>query len=148
MTSYPFDYYSLPLWIVGGLLGLCIGSFLNVVIYRLPIMRARKRSEEKGEKSLAPFNLSVPRSSCPKCGHFLRARENVPVFGWVFLRGKCHHCHNPISFRYPAIEFITGAAFLGFAMVFGFDIKTPLAWMIVCVVIVTVCIFYDSRRAR
>lgn len=132
---------------MGGLLGVCFGSFLNVVIYRLPIMWARKRALKAGGEPQPVFNLAVPRSACPKCGHFLRARENIPVLGWVFLRGKCHHCHNPISFRYPAVELITGAAFVGLAMVFGFDAKTLLAWVIACVVITFICIQYDLRSS-
>ena len=101
------------------LLGLLIGSFLNVVIYRLPKMLAHQWKEEcasmRGENpdELAPFNLVVPRSSCPHCGHSIRWYENVPVVSYLVLRGKCSACKAPISARYPSIELIT-------ALLFGF----------------------------
>lgn len=142
------DYYTLPVLVIGAFLGLVFGSFLNVVIYRLPIMWKRWQAEKAGAPAQPVFNLAVPRSACPKCGHFLRARENVPVLGWVFLRGKCHHCHNPISIRYPAVELFTCLTFVGIAHVFGFDMKTPVAWTVACVVIATICIIYDMRRSR
>jgi leader peptidase (prepilin peptidase)/N-methyltransferase len=77
--------------------GLAIGSFLNVVIYRLP----------RGKSVVSP------RSSCPNCGHMISGLENVPVLSWVFLRGKCRECKNPISWRYPAIELLTGLLYAG-----------------------------------
>jgi leader peptidase (prepilin peptidase)/N-methyltransferase len=96
------------------LLGLTIGSFLNVVIYRLPVMMQREWQAEcaalngleaaQGDK----FNLSVPRSRCPHCQHAITAIENIPVVSYLFLGGKCRACRAPISFRYPAIEALTG----------------------------------------
>jgi leader peptidase (prepilin peptidase)/N-methyltransferase len=103
--------------LVGGLLGLLFGSFLNVVIYRLPKMLERQWAEEcaqitGNEASEAPaFNLIRPRSRCPQCGHQIRWYENVPVLSYLLLRGKCSACGTPIGFRYPAVELITGAAF-------------------------------------
>ncbi|MEQ8764187.1 MAG: prepilin peptidase [Planctomycetota bacterium] len=83
--------------ILFGLLGLIIGSFLNVVIHRLPIDGA---------------SLVRPRSSCPKCGHEIRWFENLPVLSYLFLRGKCRGCQAPISLRYPMVELITGGLFV------------------------------------
>ena len=84
------------LWaVLAAALGLCIGSFLNVVIYRVP----------------AGESIVRPPSKCPNCGHEVRNRHNLPVIGWLILRGKCFDCGNPISPRYPIIEFATGALF-------------------------------------
>jgi leader peptidase (prepilin peptidase)/N-methyltransferase len=77
--------------------GSCIGSFLNVAVYRLP----RKKS------------LSLPPSFCPNCGHFIRWYDNIPVFGWLKLGGKCRDCRMPISIRYPLIEAAIGLLFGG-----------------------------------
>ena len=76
--------------------GACIGSFLNVVIYRLP----------------AKISLIYPPSRCPKCLHQLGATENVPILGWLWLKGRCRWCKTEISFRYPLIKFITGWLFV------------------------------------
>ncbi|MBL8470627.1 MAG: prepilin peptidase [Rhodocyclaceae bacterium] len=103
-----------PLWLatVGALLGLCIGSFLNVVIHRLPRMMRRdweaQCAELRGEMpaEAPPFSLLRPRSRCPSCGHAITALENIPVLSWLMLRGRCSACHTPISARYPAIELL------------------------------------------
>lgn len=96
-------------------LGLVVGSFLNVVILRLPVMMQREWAAEvaasRGEEahgSAAPFNLVTPRSHCPQCGHTLSALENIPVVSWLFLRGRCRACGTPISGRYPLVELATG----------------------------------------
>ncbi len=105
---------------LGGLLGLLIGSFLNVVIYRLPKMMERQWAAECAEltgqqaDAAAPtekFNLLVPRSRCQHCGHQIRWYENVPVLSYLFLRGKCSACHAGISVRYPMVELVTGLLF-------------------------------------
>jgi leader peptidase (prepilin peptidase)/N-methyltransferase len=96
-------------------LGLVVGSFLNVVIHRLPKMLERGWAEQcaelRGETPAAapPYNLVVPRSACPSCGHRIRALENVPVVSWLALRGKCSACGARISVRYPAVELLAGA---------------------------------------
>ena len=96
------------------LFGLLVGSFLNVVIYRIPKMMQRESdnyvANELGKElpHTDRFNLMVPRSSCPHCGHQITALENIPVISWLFLRGKCSQCKAPISARYPAIELLTG----------------------------------------
>ena len=109
--------------------GLCIGSFLNVVIHRLPRMMEREWREQCAElatstaephsgSSVPPpaskeqqgsYNLLVPRSACPSCGHQIRALENVPVISWIALRGKCSACGAKITARYPAVEILAGA---------------------------------------
>ena len=100
--------------LAAAVLGLLIGSFLNVVIYRIPTMMQRESdnyvASESGKElpHTARFNLMVPRSACPHCGHQITALENIPVISWLALRGKCRACKAPISPRYPAIELLTG----------------------------------------
>ncbi|MBC7513290.1 MAG: prepilin peptidase [Herminiimonas sp.] len=95
--------------------GLLIGSFLNVVIYRMPKMMQRESENYVAHESGKPlphgdrFNLMVPRSACPHCSHKITALENIPVLSYLALRGKCSQCKAPISARYPVIEAITGA---------------------------------------
>jgi len=95
-------------------LGLAVGSFLNVLILRLPRMMENEwklqAAEVRGEQApeLAAFNLVTPRSHCPSCGHRITALENVPVLSWLFLRGRCSACGSRISARYPLIELASG----------------------------------------
>ena len=135
-----------------GLVGLCVGSFLNVVIYRLPVIMQREwlgeyaqqlqhqdELREHGgldegqaaqvaqaaavlEGSLAkmtPMSVARPASRCPHCGHVLRWHENIPLLGWLRLRGRCSSCGAGISARYPFIELLTGLLFAGIAWNFG-----------------------------
>ena len=107
----------------GGVIGLLLGSFLNVVIYRLPKMMERQwaaelaqMAAENQEKGVEPpvhetFNLMTPRSRCPSCGHVVQWYENVPVLSYLFLRGRCSACKVRISIRYPLVEIATGALF-------------------------------------
>jgi len=110
--------------VVAALFGLLIGSFLNVVVYRLPIMRQREFdnyiAHEAGKElpHQDRFNLMVPRSRCPHCGHPIGALENIPVISWLVLRGKCSQCKGGISARYPMVEAVTGA--LSAALVWHF----------------------------
>ncbi len=105
---------------LAGVFGLLIGSFLNVVIHRVPKMMQRESDNYVAHESGKPlphterFNLMLPRSACPQCGHRITALENIPVISYLFLRGKCSGCKTPISARYPAIELLTGilSAFL------------------------------------
>ncbi|HEX5538307.1 MAG TPA: prepilin peptidase, partial [Methylophilaceae bacterium] len=95
-------------------LGLMIGSFLNVVIHRLPKMMEREWqrncAELQGEATSAaePYSLVAPRSACPHCGHRITALENIPVLSYAWLRGKCSACRAAISLRYPFVELLTG----------------------------------------
>jgi len=94
--------------------GLMIGSFLNVVIHRMPRMMQRESDNYVAHESGKPlphtdrYNLIVPRSACPHCGHKITALENIPVASYLFLRGKCIKCKTPISIRYPLVELLTG----------------------------------------
>jgi len=94
--------------------GLCVGSFLNVVIHRLPKMLERGWRAECAELTGQPlppddtYNLVVPRSGCPKCGYRIRAWQNVPVVSWLVLRGKCAGCGTKIGVRYPVVELLAG----------------------------------------
>ncbi|GAB3659776.1 prepilin peptidase [Ramlibacter alkalitolerans] len=103
--------------VVAGVLGLLVGSFLNVVIHRLPLMLERQWAAECADLSGQPveqqeaFNLVVPRSRCPHCGHQIRWFENIPVVSWLALRGKCSQCRHGISVRYPVVELVTAAFF-------------------------------------
>ncbi|MDR2614807.1 MAG: A24 family peptidase [Candidatus Accumulibacter sp.] len=116
---------------VGGLLGLLVGSFLNVVILRLPRMMEQEWqcqcAELRGEAPPQGEALSLirPRSRCPACGHEITALENIPIVSWLALRGKCFACHAPISVRYPLVEAITGVLTAFAAAHFGFG---PSAW--------------------
>ena len=108
-----------------GLLGLCIGSFLNVVIHRLPLMMERGWRQESAEllgvevALPAPVTLSTPRSRCPACGHAIGWRENFPLLSYLLLRGRCSACRAPISRRYPAVELLTGLLFAACGWRFG-----------------------------
>lgn len=106
-----------PLLFIGlvALVSLIVGSFLNVLIYRLPIMMEREWQNEfqtyfqtaSPQKKPAPFNLAVPGSACPHCQHPIAAYDNIPVLSWLILRGRCRHCRTAISLRYPGIELLT-----------------------------------------
>lgn len=106
--------------IVAGVFGLLIGSFLNVVIHRIPKMMQRESDNYVAHESGKPlpheerYDLLMPRSACPQCGHQITAVENIPVFSYAFLRGKCIACKTHISMRYPVVELLTGvlSAFL------------------------------------
>ncbi len=103
----------LPTAILWGVIGLLIGSFLNVVIHRVPIMMQRETDNfiaaERDEALPHPqtYNLVVPRSACTSCGHTLSAIENIPLFSWLWLRGRCRHCGAKVSARYPLVEVLT-----------------------------------------
>lgn len=118
----------------GGVLGLLIGSFLNVVIYRLPLMLERQWAAECAEMSgqaptetAPPLSLTTPRSRCPHCGHQLRWFENIPVLSYLALRGRCSACRAPISARYPLVELLTGALFAFCVHRWGFT-ASGAAW--------------------
>ena len=116
-----------------GLVSLCVGSFLNVVIYRLPLMMQREWQSEcrlllegdlntnqaKSKNTSEPFNLVKPNSTCPKCKTAIKPWQNIPIISWLILKGKCASCNNPISIRYPAIEAITALLSLVIAYTFG-----------------------------
>ena len=132
------------------LMSLAIGSFLNVVIHRMPKIIERQWraevAESRGETppAEARYNLVVPRSQCPACGHAISALENVPVVSYLALRGKCAECRAPISPRYPVVEALT-AAISGFvAWHFGFSWTTVAALLFVWSMIVLAFIDLDT----
>lgn len=118
---------------VAGVFGLLIGSFLNVVIYRLPKIMERQWAAECAELSgkelpkTEPFNLMLPRSRCQKCGHQIGWHENIPVLSYLFLRGQCSACGTPISLRYPLVELSAAALFFFCVLHWGVT-PTALVW--------------------
>ncbi|SCZ50362.1 prepilin peptidase [Thiohalomonas denitrificans] len=120
------------------ILGLAVGSFLNVVIYRLPVMmeRAWKQhcQELVGETGAPadsePFNLARPASRCPHCGHSIGPLENIPLFSYLFQKGRCRHCQGPISARYPAVELTTAILSAVTAWHFGFGWQAGFALLL------------------
>ncbi len=110
------------------ILGASIGSFLNVVIYRVP----------------AGLSLLHPPSRCPKCETPLRKRENVPIVGWLMLRGKCAHCGTAISMRYPVVEFVTMLLFLTVFWIYGLSLQTLGYWVFLSFLLVLSLIDYDT----
>ena len=117
----------LALGVTAGLLGLCVGSMLNVVIHRLPkMMQAQWREECAALEGREPpagetYNLFVPRSACPECATPITALQNIPVVSWLALRGKCAACGTPISARYPLVELLGGALAVLVAWRFGYS---------------------------
>jgi leader peptidase (prepilin peptidase) / N-methyltransferase len=111
--------------VVAAIVGLVVGSFLNVVIHRLPRMLERGWQDQCAElKGEAPedhprYNLVVPRSACPSCGHAITASENIPVVSWLLLRGKCSACGAAISARYPVVEILGGVLAASAIVKFG-----------------------------
>lgn len=122
------------LFFVCFLTGLFVGSFLNVVAYRLPIMMERGWRREcrdfldlEADPEQPPFNLMVPRSACPSCNRQISAWANIPVVSWLLLRGKCGNCKAAISVQYPLVELLTGVLSLIVAMKFGATWQTVFA---------------------
>ncbi len=133
-------------------LGLLMGSFFNVVIYRLPIMLKRQwksecvdfladahlvdKNQAFAHRRPEKFNLLIPHSSCPKCGHAISAMENIPVISYLALRGRCRQCKTPISPRYPLVEFLTASVTAITAWHFGFTPAAAgailLSWALIC----------------
>jgi leader peptidase (prepilin peptidase)/N-methyltransferase len=118
---------------LAGFLGLLVGSFLNVVIYRLPKIMERQWALECAEMTgipapiAEPFNLMVPRSRCSSCGHVIAWYENIPVLSYLVLRGQCSVCGTRFGLRYPLVELATGALFFFCAWRWGLS-WTALAW--------------------
>lgn len=138
--------------VVVGVLGLVVGSFLNVVIHRLPLMLERtwKRQcqEYLGEASSAPlerFDLILPRSRCPHCGHAISAWENIPLLSFLWLRGRCRGCSARISARYPAVELLSGGLSALLAWHFGFTPALAAALLLSWALIALTFIDYDHQ---
>lgn len=164
-SVYPVFFNSMVL-----ILGLLVGSFLNVVIHRLPIMMERSWKQEyqdyfassveaqeqeqeqqtntmpgaPGSSTEQPYNLVVPRSSCPHCGHMIKSWENIPIISWLFQRGKCTACHAPISVRYPLVELLTGLLSLVVAVHFGYGPQCLAALLFVWALVALTFIDLDT----
>lgn len=143
--STPWIFYSTVLF-----LGLCVGSFLNVVAYRLPLMMERDWKLECHEfleldppeikQDQLSFNLARPASACPNCGHKLRVWENIPVVSYLFLKARCSSCGTKISLQYPIVELLTGIASLIVADRFGVTLQTLSAlfftWVLIALTLI------------
>lgn len=142
-----------PAWLTVScvLLGLLVGSFLNVVAYRLPKMMQQEWEEQcrelldtsAGESTPGKaFNLVTPASRCPECGHRIRAVENIPVLSYLFLRGRCSECKTPISIKYPLVELITGitAGVLAWHFGYGWPLAGALlfTWLLIAMSIIDI----------
>lgn len=138
LEQLPLLFYGLVLC-----LGLVVGSFLNVVIHRLPLMmdaewrsQCRELLEIEPESSTAPkMSLATPGSHCPGCGQAIAWYQNIPLISYLLLRGRCAHCQQRISLRYPLVELLTGLLSLLVAWRFGVSIQSlallPLTWGLV-----------------
>lgn len=147
---------------VVGLLGLLLGSFLNVVIHRLPKMMEREwqqqcddylqwQAEQRGEQpaedapSATRYNLIVPASACPACGHKIRAWENIPVISYLLLRGRCSGCKTAISMRYPLVELSSGLLSAAAAWYFGYGVILLGALVLIWSLLALTMIDFDTQ---
>ncbi len=130
----------LPSWLIifwSFMMGGAVGSFLNVVVYRLPL----------------GISIVHPPSRCPKCGKGIAWYDNVPILGWIMLRGRCRQCHNPISARYPVVESIAAVMFAVVAVVEAnafepetFLVRCPYHWLLLSTLLSAALIEYDGNR--
>ncbi|WP_067514469.1 prepilin peptidase [Endozoicomonas ascidiicola] len=133
--------------------GLIVGSFLNVVIHRLPVMMERQWQQQSEEilhperehEPLPTYNLVTPASTCPSCQHKIRAWENIPVLSYLFLRGKCASCKTGISFRYPAIEIISAIMTVVIGLTWGVTLQTLAFCLLGWSLLVLTMIDYDTQ---
>jgi leader peptidase (prepilin peptidase) / N-methyltransferase len=133
--------------------GLCVGSFLNVVVHRLPRMMERDwraqcaelRGETLPEEKPPRYNLAVPRSACPACGHRIGALENIPIVSWLALRGACSACRKPISIRYPLVEALAGLVAAYAIWRFGLSWKGVSACVLLWGLVALTFIDFDTQ---
>lgn len=136
---------------MAGLLGLCVGSFLNVVIHRLPKMMEQEWQLQcadlrgEPESTAATLSLARPRSRCPDCGHPIGALENIPVLSYLLLKGKCSGCSTSIPLRYPLVEVLTGLLSAYTAWHFGPTIQTAGALLLIWSLIALAAIDLDTQ---
>ncbi len=139
------------LTLVIAVLGLCVGSFLNVVIYRLPKMMEKEWRYEcaillnGSATETPPLTLSKPASSCPSCQHKIRWYENIPLISWLILRGQCSQCHHAIGIRYPLVELATMLASIAVVLAFGPSFKMLAALLFTWVLIALTGIDFDTQ---
>jgi leader peptidase (prepilin peptidase)/N-methyltransferase len=159
VTHFAQTIQSSPLFFAAlcGVVGLMVGSFLNVVIHRLPKMMEQEwrthcadlhggASAEDAEIAPAPrYNLVVPRSACPHCGHAIGALENIPIISYLLLRGRCKGCGARISVRYPVVEALSGLLSGFAAWHFGFGIAACAALLFVWALLALTFIDFDTQ---
>ena len=151
MEPWPADSIWAPA-AVGAVFGLVIGSFLNVVIHRLPRMLEREWRSEcrdllglESERPDESLTLASPGSRCPACHAAIRPWHNIPVLGYLWLRGRCADCHSPIGLRYPAVELLTGVAIALVAARFGLTAEAVAAALLTGSLIALAAIDLDHR---
>jgi len=133
------------------ILGLIVGSFLNVVIVRLPKMMAHEWHENclelqgKAMTETSKYTLAHPGSACPNCGHKISALENIPVISYLFLKGQCSGCKAAISLRYPLVETLTGMLIGAVSWKFGYTSITLFAWIFTLALIALAFIDFDTQ---
>ena len=160
MTLFIELLHGSPLFFVFlcGIVGLMVGSFLNVVIHRLPIMMEREwrtqcaelnadapSNNQSEQNQSARYNLIIPRSACPHCAHPISALENIPILSYLFLRGTCRNCSAPISIRYPVVEAISGILSAYAAWHFGYGMAAIAALLFVWALIALTFIDFDTQ---
>lgn len=132
-------------------LGLLVGSFLNVVTHRLPIMMDREwraqcaQLEGREAPGAAPYNLVTPRSACPHCGHAIAWHENIPLLSFLIQKGRCRHCGGPISWRYPLLEAVSGLLALLTVAHFGAGWQGALALLLVWTLLALTFIDFETH---
>ncbi len=153
MTAFVELLQSLPIFfiVLCGITGLLVGSFLNVVIHRLPKMLEREWHVQCAELNgnepinVPPYNLFMPHSACPHCGHKISALENIPVISYLLLRGKCKDCSAHISARYPIVETVCGLLSAYVAWHFGFGLAALAALLFIWMLLALTCIDLDTQ---
>jgi leader peptidase (prepilin peptidase)/N-methyltransferase len=137
--------------LIASVLGLLVGSFLNVVIHRLPHMMQREWREQcawmdgNTVAAIPPYNLVLPRSACPSCQHEIAWYENIPVLSWLALKGRCSGCGVPISKRYPLVEILTSVLFGYAAWRWGVGMQTLAAWVLLASLVALAFIDLDTQ---
>ena len=148
LLSQGWLLFVLFVWVV-----LSVGSFLNVAIYRLPVMLKREWRTQASEvleldtpaESGSTFNLMTPRSRCPTCAITIPARHNIPVISWILLRGRCANCNAPISPRYPLVELLTAIASIAVISVYGYTWLGAAALVFTWSIIALTFIDFDTQ---
>lgn len=136
---------------VSVIFGLMVGSFLNVVIHRLPKMMEQEwhnnclELQGKEIPAQSQYTLAKPRSACPHCAHKITALENIPIISYLALRGRCSACKAPIGMRYPLIEALTGALIGLISWQFGYTLTTLFAWILTFALIALTFIDFDTQ---
>ena len=144
------DVYQNTLLPALALLGLIVGSFLNVVIHRLPRMlerqwREQQQEEHDNSRESPRYDLIAPRSHCPSCERQLEARDLIPLLSWIWQRGRCRHCGHGISLRYPLVELLTAVAFVAAGLSFDSPVQIVAALLISAFLITLSAIDFDTH---